>query len=105
MDEKKLRKALSQLPVIPVGTIANDHQIIEGNEDSAHYKITKETPSNFPSLTLYSLSISGSSESRKRLIDCFTEVLGPPLNRFQSKVLPGIDFICWDAKEIDKKSG
>jgi len=97
MDKQKIREAMSRLPVITVGTIAQDHQIIEGNEYEAHYKITKETPPNFPGLTIYALSVSGVFESRQKVIDCFIEILGQPLSRFQPKTFPGIEFLCWQA--------
>lgn len=104
MDAKELRKALAKLPVITVGTIAQDHQIIEGNGNGAHYKITKETTPKLSSLVMYFLSVSGSEESRQKLISRFIEILGSPLNQYQTKVLPGIDFVCWNAEEIDKKA-
>jgi len=95
MDKQKIIKALSQLPVIRVGTIPDDHQIIEGNEYEAHYKITKETSSTFPGLTIYALSVSGAFENRQKVIDSFIEILGQPLSRLQPKTFPGIDFLCW----------
>lgn len=97
MDMQKIRKAMSQLPIITVGTIPQDHQIIEGDEYDAHYKITKETPPTFPGLTIYALSVFGAFENRQKVIDRFIEVLGQPLNRFQPKIFPGIDFLCWQA--------
>lgn len=97
MDIQKITKDMFQLPVITVGTIPQDHQIIEGSEYEAHYKITKETPSTFPGLTIYAFSVSGALENRQKVIDCFIEILGQPLNRFQSKVFPDIDFLCWQA--------
>lgn len=104
MDKQKIREAMFRLPVITVGTIAQDHQIIEGDEYEAHYKITKETPSTFPGLIIYALSVSGAFENRQKVIDSFIEILGQPLNRFQSKVFPGIDFLCWQALTIDKEA-
>jgi len=104
INEKELRGALSQLPVIIVGAITEDHQIIEGNEEGAHYKITKETTSQFPDFAVYMLSVSGPSGSRLNLIAQFIEMLGLPLKEFQIKDSPHIDYICWDAKKVDKET-
>ncbi len=43
IEDKELIRALAELPIVQVGTIAEDHQFIEGDEYEAHYKITKET--------------------------------------------------------------
>ena len=104
MDIQKIRQAMLRLPVITVGTIAEDHQIIEGDEYEAHYKITKEMPSTFPDLTIYALSVSGAIENRQKVIDSFIEILGQPLNRFQSKVFSDIDFLCWQVLKNSEKA-
>ncbi len=104
MEKEKLKKALAELPTIRAGTVAQDHQIIEGDEQGCHFKITKElliVP--FSTIVLYMLSMSGHSTSGERqgLVAQFSEILGEPSGRFRLKEAPNLDFIYWNASRID----
>lgn len=103
MEKEELKEALAELPVIRAGTIAQDHQIIERNEQGCHFKITKELLIvSFGPIVLYMLSISGLSGERQRLVAQFSEILGEPSGRFRLKEAPNLDFIYWNVSRIDK---
>lgn len=102
---RELREKLSQLPVIIVGTVVKDNQIIEGNRGGAHYEITKEESPKFPGCACYAIKISSPSEdSCLSIISKFIELLDEPLMRFPSKVFPNTVFLYYDAKEISKEA-
>ena len=72
MDEKKLKMAMAKLPVKEVSTIPKDDEIVEGNDDGCHYKITKERlPAPFNELIFYYLSVSGPLENCNKLIQFY----------------------------------
>ncbi|MDP2664192.1 MAG: hypothetical protein Q8P08_02025, partial [bacterium] len=92
MDVRELKKKMRQLPTIPMGTVANDRQIVEGDENGCRYKITKETPWRTEFL-YYSLSVSGPREKQIELIERFESFMGKPLLApCQFAELPGITF-------------
>ena len=99
MRKRELKKALAQLPIIMSGTVVQDHQIIETDEEGCHYKITKEVIPLPLAPIFYMLSVSGPPENRRRLISTFIKILGPPLRQFQIKGLPQIEYVSWDARK------
>lgn len=102
---RELREVLSQLPVIAGGTEPQRHQVIEGSEDSAHFRITKEESSEPSGYVFYACRVSGSSEdSRLSLSSIFIGLLGKPLMEFPAKALSNTDSFYWNAKEIDEEN-
>lgn len=98
---RELREKLSRLPVITVGAVVKDNQIIEGNQEGTHYEITKEESSKFPGYACYVIKISGPSEDGcLSIISMFIALLGNPLLRFPSKIFPDTVFLYYDAEEV-----
>ena len=108
MPEKEviLRKT-SLLPLVKspatTGRIYQDNEIWEGDENQAHFKITKEKLP-FPQLPpIYSLSVSGKTQVIEKVIADFKNAFGEPLIRNTDPSLPGIHFVLWDATKIDRQ--
>lgn len=104
MTKEALLKGIPKLPTIEIGTVAKNHQIIEGNHGNVHYKATKER--TLGGLTLFSLSISGPNKEKRAFIQEVAAELGPPLVVMEFPEfaeLRGIHFALWDAKGVDKR--
>lgn len=103
MTKERLLEGIFQLPTIEVGTIAEDDQIIEGNQGRVHYKLTKEIIPSLDGLVLFSLSTSGPIKERLAFIDEVSVELGKPFDVREIAALPGIHFAFWEADEVEKK--
>jgi hypothetical protein len=101
METDKILLRTGNLPAFLAGKIAEDYQIWEGNEQGAHFKVTKEILPIPNGPTVYMLSVSGPAESKEKVIADFVDSFGEPIMRFEIPKLPGIDYVSWDAKEID----
>lgn len=99
---RELKEALLKLQVITVGNDAKNNEVIEGNEWEVNYRITKERASQFPSFVVYMLRVSGPEENRLNLTSKFIELLGNPSKKFPLGIQPDIEYLCWEAKEIDQ---
>lgn len=98
MKEKELRKTLSRLPAIKVGTIAKGNEIIGNYENGCYHKVRRVIIPIF-NMIMYMLSASGLPQDRQKLITQFIGILGEPFDRFHIKELPNIDFVSWDGKK------
>jgi hypothetical protein len=105
VEKEEILQRTKNLPAIVMGNIAKDHQIWEGNEGGAHFKITKEIPSSLIGKvpTVYALSVSGNESGKIHLISDFENAFGKPIIRSADPQLPDIEFLLWKAEEIDKK--
>lgn len=102
MTKEILLEGILELPTIKVGTVAEDDQIIEGNQGRVHYKMTREI---IPAagLTIFSLSTSGPEEERLAFINEISEELGEPVDIREFPDLPGIHFASWGAESVEEK--
>lgn len=105
MEKEEIFARTKNLPEIEMGNIAKDHQIWEGNELGANFKITKEflsTPiGKLPAV--YALSVSGDEDGKVRLIADFENAFGRPISRNSVPILPGIEFVLWKAANVDRQ--
>lgn len=89
-------------PVV-TGLMYSDDQIWEGDEEQAHFKVTKEKLP-YPQLpSVYALSVSGKKKGIEKIIADFKTVFGEPLIRNMDSNLQGFHFVLWNAEEVDKK--
>ncbi|MFZ5366366.1 MAG: hypothetical protein ACOZBZ_03660 [Patescibacteria group bacterium] len=103
MTKEKLFEEILKLPTIEVGTVANDDQIIEGNQGRIHYKLTKEIIPSLGGLTLFALSTSGPVKGRLKFIQEVASEFGKPLYIGEFPRLPGIHFAFWEADSVEKR--
>ena len=106
MDKERLLTGILKLPTIEVGTVAEDDQIIEGNQGRVHYKMTREIIPFAGGLTILVLSVSGPTQERLSFIEQITAELGEPLHTFHTEEFPetpGIHFAGWEARSVEKK--
>jgi len=101
METEEILLRTRNLPAFLAGKIAEDYQIWEGNEQGAHFKVTKEILPIPNGPTVYMLSVSGSAESKEKVIADFTSSFGEPMMRFEIPELPGMDCVSWDVKKVD----
>ncbi|HUS59978.1 MAG TPA: hypothetical protein VMX76_01180 [Nevskiaceae bacterium] len=101
MTKERLLEGILKLPTIEGGTLAEDDQVIEGNQGGVHYKLTKEVFPFLGGLTLFSLSVSGPIEERLAFIDEIKTELGEPANVEEFPRLPGIHFAAWEANAVE----
>lgn len=101
MEKEQIIEIIRNLPRKVVGELSEDHQIFEGNQDGAHFKITKEIVPVSGNLAIYSLSVSGNVSSKDKIISEFITVLGKPIGISSPEDFPGIDFVIWNAVEVD----
>jgi len=97
MEREQILKAIKELPEIPVGKYPiEDHEIFEGNKYGGHFKFTQnfiQTPRG--KISFYTLSVSGIlGESRAKIIEDFTQVLGEPDQLIYDKSM-GPHFVAW----------
>lgn len=86
-------------PPLITGLMDTDNRIWEGDEDGAHFNLTKEQLP-YPQLPpMYTLSVWGNRAGIEKIIEDFKNVLGEPLIR----TLKGRDFVSWNALEVDRK--
>lgn len=105
-DREQIITRLRQLPSIPAGTIALDHQIWEQDEAGAHFKVTREHHQDLQTglrLTFYSLSVSGLMSGKEQVISDFLAVLGQPLLPIQDLAYPGVHFALWNANRVNRE--
>ena len=90
------------LKVLDPEKAASDDHIWEGNENSAHFKLTKEVlpVKNMP--PIYALSVSGDVFGRDNLVRDFCNTFGEPLI-VDTDAINGLLFCLWNAREVDAK--
>lgn len=107
MTKERLLEGILELPTIKIGTIAEDDQKIEGNQEKVHYKMTREmVPTASVEITFFSLATSGSESSEKERLAFIKEIaveLGPPVMVKELYLLPGIHFALWKAEEVEER--
>lgn len=104
MTKERLLEGILKLPTIKIGTVAEDGQIIEGNQGRVHYKMTREmVPSASVEITFFSLAASGPEKKRLAFINEIAVELGPPVMVEELYLLPGIHFAIWKAEEVEKR--
>ena len=104
MTKERLLERILELPTIKIGTVAEDDQIIEGNQGRVHYKMTREmVPTASGGVTLFSLSASGPKVERLNFIREIAAELGPPIRVDELYLLPGIHFALWKDDEVEKR--
>ena|SRR3989338_9258035 len=95
MDIEAIRISVADLPSIPLGKIAEDHEIWEGNDGGAHFKITRQ-PMPIINRDFLALSVSGEPADRQKIIDDFVVALGEPTDRsVVPEVAKHIDMVAW----------
>lgn len=98
MERDVIRQQIREIPLSTLGEVQQDHEIWEFNDDGAHCKVTRhKLPLENADQGMVSLSVSGATPERDRVIREFSEVLGSPAAQ---EMLPGdegqpIDFVVW----------
>jgi hypothetical protein len=103
MTKEALLEGILKLPTIKIGSVAEDNQIIEGNQGNVHYKMTREVIPILADLTLFSLSTSGPEAERLAFINEVSEKLGKPFAVEEMPDLPGIYFAFWEASLVERR--
>lgn len=79
MEREIIEQKPLSLPEIAIEHIPEDGEVWEGNDGDAHFKLTKHRlDTKAISLSFLSLSVSGVSEERSRVVGEFSEVYGEP---------------------------
>lgn len=102
MEREEIIKRTRNLPASHPERIAEDHEIWEGNEEGAHFKITRNYVPQVPTLKFYVLSLSGEKRGREKIISDFKSVFGEPDSQYTLPQTPSIYFLSWDAGKVDK---
>ena len=85
MNLEVIRSRVGEIPVSELGKIADDHEIWEETDGGAHFKVTRHKLEMLGAgIEFLSLSVSGTDTERERIVQEFTEVLGPPNDLDQS---------------------
>lgn len=104
MERDEIVQRSTGLPAIHPEKIAEDHEIWEGNEAGAHFKITRNYIPQAPSIKFYVLSVSGRKRGREKIISDFKSVFGEPRSdQYTLARTPGVYFIAWDADKVDPR--
>ena len=103
MEREEILRRSKDLPTIHPAKIAEDHEIWEGNEEGAHFKITRNYVPEAPSVKFYTLSFSGPKRGRERIISGFKEVFGEPDDQYTVPQVPGVHFLSWNADKVDPR--
>jgi len=117
LNKKKIKKALLSLPIIWGRRTAEDYEILEqtikAKKEQVDFKITKngilrkdllaEKKPGGP--TFYTMSISGNSKLKANVIKWFKGFLGDPFDEFTEPKNSEIDFVSWNAEQLDEKLG
>lgn len=102
MTKEKLLEGILHLPTKHFNDLAEDDQIIEGNQGRVHYKMTKELIP-FLGLTLFVLSVSGPRIKRLAFIREIAEELGEPLDTDRHPTSSYIDLASWEAGRVEER--
>ena len=103
-DREQILSRLAGLPVKPLTLITEDGKYFwEGNEEGVHFKVTKDVFPPPMQLTTVSLSVSGESAGKSKIIADFRQVLGDELQA-ETIDLPGpTEFVLWDASGLNQR--
>lgn len=78
MKPEEITEHILDIPSSPLGQEPKDHELWEGIDGHATFMMTRHQLPMPGGSDFMSLSVSGSSKERHRLIGEFTEVLGSP---------------------------
>lgn len=101
MEREEIIRRTRNLPASHPERIAEDHEIWEGDEEGAHFKIARNFVPQAPYLKFYVLSVSGETSGREKIISDFISAFGEPNSQYQVPGLPHIYFLSWDAGKVD----
>jgi len=102
VEREEIIRRTGNLPIIHPEKIAEDHEIWEGNEVGAHFKITRNYLPQAPFINFYVLSLSGVRRGREKIISDFKSVFGEPDSQYTLPQTPGVYFLSWDAGKVDQ---
>jgi hypothetical protein len=97
MERVAIETSVAEIPISPLGKVARDHEVWEGTDGDARFKVTRHQLLEVPSAPemLY-LSVSGESSERGRIISEFSAVYGKPVGNDTSPEDPlYIDSAWW----------
>ncbi|MCJ7804206.1 hypothetical protein MUP35_00525 [Patescibacteria group bacterium] len=106
MTKERLISNLLNLPLSELGEIQKDEEIIEGNDGSIHYKMTRHIikPKGInQTFDGFFLSVSGPFFEKFQFINNLSKDLGKPVLINTSLYNPEIALATWDAKEVTKR--
>jgi hypothetical protein len=96
-NEREIKKILSEFPMRNRGT--TDPKI-EGNIFGASFEIAKEGGTKFNNYPIIFLKVSGSEESRSKVIERFLKVLGPPESRYRLNFDSLTEYLWWYSRVL-----
>lgn len=101
-DRETILRRLAGLRVKPLNLITEEERYFwEREEFSAHFIVTKDV---FPpplQLTAVSLSVTGESAGKKKIIDDFRSVLGTELESETLQMGVPTEYVLWDASKLN----
>jgi len=103
MDRDPILRLTKNLPPLSPHEIPQDHQIWEGNQGGAHFKITRNRLPPHADFEFYTLSVSGVENDRNQLVSDFISALGEPFAQFPLPENPAIIIVSWNARDVDVK--
>jgi hypothetical protein len=100
-DKESILSRLAGLPVKPLTLLTEDARYFwEGDEEGAHFKVTKDVFPPPMQLTTVSLSVSGEPSGKSKIIGDFRQVLGEELEAQTLELSGPTEFVLWDASSL-----
>lgn len=100
-DKETILRRLAELPIKPLMEITDEDKYFwEGDEERAHFKVTKDVFPPPMQLVTLSLSVSGEPSGRAKIKSDFRQALGEELESETLQFPQPIEFVLWDASSI-----
>lgn len=93
MQREKIESTVASLPQSELGVLPNDDEIWEEQDGEANIKVTRHVLPTPNHISIVSLTVSGPSDERLRVIKEFIEVYGQPAVPISLE--PHMDTVVW----------